>query len=88
IADKILLMLMYYREYRTQFHIGIAYKISESRVCEIISEMESILIKDKRFHLSDKKQLKTVAKVKLQKYSRHSIIFTVVITLIKRIKNK
>lgn len=57
IADKILLMLMYYREYRTQFHIGITYKISESRVCEIISEMESILIKDNRFHLPGKKQL-------------------------------
>lgn len=31
-ADKLLLMLMYYREYRTQFHMGITYGISESRV--------------------------------------------------------
>ena len=56
-ADKLLLMLMYYREYRSQFHIGITYGISESRVCEIISETESILILDKRFHLPGKKAL-------------------------------
>jgi hypothetical protein len=56
-ADKLLLLLMYYREYRTQFHIGVAYGISESRVCEIIRETESILIKDARFHLPGKKSL-------------------------------
>ena len=56
-ADKLLLMLMYYREYRSQFHIGVSYGISESRVCEIISEIESILISDKRFHLPGKKEL-------------------------------
>jgi hypothetical protein len=56
-ADKLLLLLMYYREYRTQFHIGVTYGISESRVCEIIKETESILIKDSRFHLPGKKAL-------------------------------
>jgi hypothetical protein len=48
---------MYYREYCTQFHIGVAYGISESRVCGIIKELESILIKDPRFHLPGKKSL-------------------------------
>jgi hypothetical protein len=57
-ADKLLLMLMYYREYRSQFHIGITYGIAESSVCEIISEMEHILIEDKRFHLPGKKVLR------------------------------
>ena len=57
-ADKLLLMLMYYREYRSQFHIGVTYGIAESSVCEIISEMESILIRDKRFHLPGKKVLR------------------------------
>ena len=57
-ADKILLLLMYYREYRTMFHIGITYGISESSVSEIITEMESILIRDKRFHLPGKKVLR------------------------------
>jgi hypothetical protein len=56
-ADKLLLLLMYYREYRTQFHIGVPYGISESRVCEIIKETENILIRDSRFHLPGKKSL-------------------------------
>ena len=57
LEDKLLVMLMYYREYRTQEHIGMTYGISESRVCEIIQDMEDILIKDKRFHLPGKKKL-------------------------------
>lgn len=56
-ADKILLMLMYYREYHTQFHIALTYGIAESTVCEIIKEIASILIKGKRFHLPGKKAL-------------------------------
>ena len=56
-ADRILLLLMYYRKYRTQFHIGLTYGISESRVCEIIKEIEDILIQDKWFHLPGKKEL-------------------------------
>ena len=32
-ADQLLLTLMYWREYRTQFHIAQAYGISESAVC-------------------------------------------------------
>jgi len=56
-ADKVLMMLMYYREYRTMEHIGITYHISESRVCEVIQEMEGILIADKQFHLPGKKKL-------------------------------
>jgi hypothetical protein len=50
-------MLMYYREYRTQFHIGITSGISESHVCEIIKEMENMPIQDSRFHLPGKKAL-------------------------------
>jgi hypothetical protein len=64
-ADKLLLLLMYYREYRTEFHastwlsnhIGITYGISESCVCEIIQETNNILIGDPRFHLPGKKVL-------------------------------
>ena len=56
-ADKLLMLLMYYREYRTLFHIGVTYGLSESRVCEIIKDVESILIKDSRFHLPGKKEL-------------------------------
>jgi hypothetical protein len=48
-ADKLPLLLMYCREYRTRFHIGVTYGLSESRVCEIIKEAESILTGDSRF---------------------------------------
>lgn len=57
LEDKLLVMLMYYREYRTYEHIGISYGISESRVCEIVQTMENILLADKRFHLPGKKKL-------------------------------
>ena len=55
--DKILLMLMYYREYRTMFHIGVTYGVSEATVCKTINEVEDKLIKDDRFHLPGKKAL-------------------------------
>jgi hypothetical protein len=42
-----------------QFHIGVTYGISESHVCEIIKETESILIKNSCFHLPGKKSLLT-----------------------------
>lgn len=57
IEDTLLMVLMYYREYRTQYHIGITYGISESRVCEMIKEIESIIIQDARYHLPGKKKL-------------------------------
>ncbi len=53
-ADK---LMMYYREYRTMFHTGATYGISESRVCEVIRKFEGILIQDSRFHLTGKKSL-------------------------------
>ena len=56
-ADALLMVLMYYREYRTQYHIGITYGLSESRVCEMIKEIESIIVQDTRYHLPSKKKL-------------------------------
>jgi DNA-directed RNA polymerase specialized sigma subunit len=44
-ADQLLLTLMYWREYRTEFHIGLAYGISESTVCRTIKKIENTLIK-------------------------------------------
>jgi Helix-turn-helix of DDE superfamily endonuclease len=55
--DALLMVLMYYREYRTQYHIGITYGLSESRVCEMIKEIESIIVQDARYHLPGKKKL-------------------------------
>src|SRR6266436_949538 len=56
-ADELLLTLMYWREYRTQFHIGMTYGVSEATVCRTIQKVENVLIKSKQFHLPGKKVL-------------------------------
>jgi len=56
IEDQILMTLMYWREYRTRFHIGIDYGISESQVCRIIQKIENILSASKKFQLPKKKK--------------------------------
>jgi Helix-turn-helix of DDE superfamily endonuclease len=57
IENQLLIMLMYYREYRTFFHISVAYGISEAQCWRIVRKMETILIKSNLFHLPGKKQL-------------------------------
>jgi Helix-turn-helix of DDE superfamily endonuclease len=56
-ADQLLMTLMYWREYRTEFHIGLAYSVSEATVCRTIKKVEDVLIKSKQFHLPGKKVL-------------------------------
>jgi len=55
--DKVLMMLMYYREYRTFAHIAASYNISEAQCWRIITTIERCLIKSKLFHLPGKKAL-------------------------------
>lgn len=55
--DQVLMFLMYYREYRTFFHIASGYRISESQCWKIILRVEQILIKCSLFHLPGKKKL-------------------------------
>lgn len=57
VEDQLLLTLMYYREYRTQFHIGHTYSISESAVCRTIERIENILSKAQELQLPGKKVL-------------------------------
>ena len=56
-ADQLLMTLMYWREYRTEFHIGLTYDVSESTVCRTIQKVENVLIQSKQFHLPGKKKL-------------------------------
>ena len=56
-ADQLLMTLMYWREYRTEFHIGLTYGVSESTVCRTIKKVENVLIQSKQFHLPGKKAL-------------------------------
>jgi len=57
LEDRILMMLMYYREYRTQYHIGCTYGLHESNVGKNIKRIENILKKCKQFELPGKAQL-------------------------------
>ena len=57
IEDQLLIMLMYYREYRTFFHIAVAYGISEAQCWRTVRKVEDVLIKCKLFHLPGKKRL-------------------------------
>ena len=58
LEDRLLMVLMYWREYRTYAHIGMTYGVSEATVCRTVQQFEAILIKDKRFHLPGKKALR------------------------------
>lgn len=57
IEDRLLMALEYLREYRTYFHIGQSYGISESNAYKICRWVEDTLIKDQRFALPGKKAL-------------------------------
>lgn len=64
-ADQLLLTLMYFclakvwREYRTQFHIGLTYGVSEATVCRTIRKVEDVLLQSQQFHLPGKKALQS-----------------------------
>src|SRR5512147_1232620 len=56
-ADQLLMTLMYWREYRTEFHIAQSYGVSEATVCRTIRKVEDALVDSKKFHLPGKKAL-------------------------------
>ena len=56
-ADQLLMTLMYWREYRTEFHIAQSYGISESAVCRTIRKVEDTLVHSRKFRLPGKKAL-------------------------------
>jgi hypothetical protein len=56
-ADQLLMTLMYWREYRTEFHIAQSYGVSEATVCRTIHKIEDALARSKKFRLPGKKAL-------------------------------
>jgi len=56
-ADQLLMTLMYWREYRTEFHIGVTYEVSEATVCRTIRKVEDALMKSGEFRLPGRKAL-------------------------------
>ena len=57
VEDKILMTLQYLREYRTYYHMGKDWKMSESNVCRLVLKIENILIQSRKFSLPGKKEL-------------------------------
>src|SRR5512141_2143185 len=55
--DQLLMTLMYWREYRTEFHIAQSYGVSEATVCRTIRKVEDVLVRSKKFRLPGKKAL-------------------------------
>jgi hypothetical protein len=58
-ADQLLMTLMYWREYRTEFHIAQSYGVSEATVCRTIRKVENILVRSGKFRLPGKKALQS-----------------------------
>jgi hypothetical protein len=56
-ADQLLMTLMYWREYRTEFHIAQSYDVSEATVCRTIRKVENALVRSGKFRLPGKKAL-------------------------------
>ena len=55
--DRVLMMLMYYREYRTFAHVGSSYHISEAQCWRIVTIPERWLIKSQLFHVPGRRKL-------------------------------
>ena len=58
IEDQVLMALQYLREYRTQYHIGTDWGVSESTVCRTTQKIENSLIRSGVFSLPGKKELR------------------------------
>ena len=55
--ERVLVMLEYYRDYRTLRHIGLGYEVSESTVLRAIKEVEGALLSSGQFSLPSKRAL-------------------------------
>ncbi|RUP39445.1 MAG: transposase family protein [Acinetobacter sp.] len=54
LEDQLLLCLSYWREYRTLFHVGMTYGVSETTASRIVRHVEDCLIKSNLFNLQKK----------------------------------
>lgn len=57
LEQRVLICLEYWREYRTYFHIGSSWGVSESTVCRTVRWVEENLMRCGQFRLPGKKQL-------------------------------
>jgi hypothetical protein len=73
VPDQILLTLLYWREYRTFYHLGQDFGISESAAWRTVQRIEKILIECGEFSLPSKRNL----------YQERSDKITVVIDVVE-----
>ena len=57
LEEQVLVALEYWREYRTYFHIGTSWGVSESTIYRIVTNIESALMKTGKFRIPGKKAL-------------------------------
>ncbi len=57
VENQVLLTLVFWREYRTLFHLGRDWQLHESNVSRLVRRIEDILIKSGKFALPGKKRL-------------------------------
>jgi hypothetical protein len=57
VEDQLMVTLEYWREDRSQFHIGASWGLHETTVSRIIKKVEDVLIKCDKFRLPSKRAL-------------------------------
>ena len=62
VLDKLIITLMYWREYRTFEHIAFDYDVCKSTICESVHWVENELKKCKDFALPSKRELQKNSK--------------------------
>lgn len=63
--DRLLIMLDYYREYTTFFHLGVKYKMHESTACRTVNTLEKILIQSGKFNLPKRRELEDNTEIRV-----------------------
>ncbi|MEP0960064.1 transposase family protein [Microcoleus sp. FACHB-1515] len=57
VEDQLLITLEYWREYRSQFHIGVSWGVHETTVGRIVKKVEDLLVKCGKFCLPNQRQM-------------------------------
>lgn len=57
VEDQLLVVLEYWREYRSQFHIGVSWGVDETTVGRLVKKVEDLLVKCGKFRLPSQRQL-------------------------------
>ena len=63
LENQLLLLLMYYREYRPFFHIGKDFGGSEATAWRIVTKIEDVLLQHPEFQLPKKEKLDSSSQV-------------------------